>query len=391
MDPETEDIETTGKNRAGLDENDLSAYIEPEAGGTGDLLEIFRRKSLMIFMITVIAIVFAVSATYALPQVYTATSVVQIMPDEIDVGNERLPIQITGNLKDAPLTVGGMTAKTLSSREMAIAILKGAELPEHRMTLRRRITRFVKVTIAKTWLILRYGKIKKLSPGEAAIQDVQSTISANPIKDTFMIEIIVRSEDPDKSAIIANRAAKLYVERRREEKLADSAKVIAAIEVEVTKAEEGLKTAEKQLGDYQIQEGLLSLDSDSVNKIQAMSSLDIMAKQNTRSRVTNPTVEEYRRRAGDLPVIAVRLDELRNEIDRRQKKYDQVSDQLNRVRLQAARSLPNEKVIDKAVPPLYQSKPIKLFYGLAAAFIGLLVGMTLAYIAEKRAAIFNEE
>jgi succinoglycan biosynthesis transport protein ExoP len=250
--------------------------------------EIILRNRILIISLVVCASLGALAATYIMPETYTASALILIRPLDTRRVTDPPAGMKEKELLGFPLV--GADAKVfnqsyaeiIQSRATAKQIVEALHLHEipERVDLSI-FTRAWKYTKEKanfcfyaTLSLLKYGRVEVPDPYEGLIDAIKGSISAQEIRDTYLVQINVNSDDPSFGALIANSAAKVFVDQWRKSYHEDTQEDIGILEGQFMANDAELKTLLNDLEDYKKREGVVDLDVQIPSKIASMSTFE---------------------------------------------------------------------------------------------------------------------
>jgi uncharacterized protein involved in exopolysaccharide biosynthesis len=96
----------------------------------------------------------------------------------------------------------------------------------------------------------KYGFYAEPTPFEGAVEDLRTNIAATPIKDSYLIEIKVRSDGPELAAATAEAVTRAFVRQSSDEFQRNAAKYRTTLADEVERARSEVEAAEGALKGY---------------------------------------------------------------------------------------------------------------------------------------------
>jgi succinoglycan biosynthesis transport protein ExoP len=247
--------------------------------------EIVLRYKVLIITLVLCASLGALAATYVLTETYMAGALVLVRP--IDTRRvtdppagmrekEVLGFPLVGT--DAKISTRSY-AEIIQSRATAKRIVDELKLdqlpkPKERNLLKRAykyLKKKVKELIYYTWTLMKYGRIVKADPYEALVSGIKSSISAMEIRDSHLVQVVARSDDPELAALIANSAARVFVNYWRSLYYEDKEKEVTLMESQLASNTEELNALLDTLEQYKEREGVVDLDMQMRDKISGMS------------------------------------------------------------------------------------------------------------------------
>jgi uncharacterized protein involved in exopolysaccharide biosynthesis len=101
-------------------------------------------------------------------------------------------------------------------------------------------------------------KVEPRSGDETIVANINERLSVVRERDSAVISISVRSQNPELAARIANAIAEAHVRRRTAQSLSDTAEATAWLEQEIARLRVKVQEAEKAVADYRVQNDLFT-------------------------------------------------------------------------------------------------------------------------------------
>jgi uncharacterized protein involved in exopolysaccharide biosynthesis len=184
-------------------------------------LRIVRRFWIPILVVALVASVVAYAASFMVTPVYSSATRVLVRAREA-----RLLSSTGQDLSSRPGTVDLITARSLNqtlaglatSRPVAEEVVRELELDKPRSEdlswfgqLRSAVKRSIRIVSA----YLQYGFYAEPPAFEGAVTAVQRSLEATPVRDSYLIEIKARADDPQLVVAIADAATRAFVRETR--------------------------------------------------------------------------------------------------------------------------------------------------------------------------------
>lgn len=240
------------------------------------ILWTYKKMIALLFLATIITVI---AGTYIFSPIYTATAVVQVQPEAA----EFLVFNKMGESQLVPLTIDPLkmlaetNSKIITSRAVAAQVVNALglhrkEKPEKNPFLRvvKSTKKFIKDSLMIAWDILKYGRYIKPTDYEAAVEGVQRGLFVEANKDTSLISIETGAKDPKTAADIANAAARVFVEYKRELTRKQADILAEDLKRPLDQRRDNLTRAELALSEFKKSKGLASIDDQTSSKIVAL-------------------------------------------------------------------------------------------------------------------------
>ncbi|MGA2015948.1 MAG: polysaccharide biosynthesis tyrosine autokinase [Opitutaceae bacterium] len=110
--------------------------------------------------------------------------------------------------------------------------------------------------------VLQRAALKRMPPGSVPppAAALLGTIDAEPLRNSYLITISVRNDDPDAAALVANRYVEKFMDYLFESVGGKNEEAVAYLKGRAEQLRKDAEDAEKQLQDYMRQHNLVSLD-----------------------------------------------------------------------------------------------------------------------------------
>lgn len=384
-----------------------------------DLLRAWRLIVLyrwMLILLFVSAAIAAVGVTYALDPQYESTALLLLRPYEKlrlepnKSGKEILdyPVSQLGPI-DAPSRTYIEVIKSPALAERVVLTLelhKKRRLPAetYLKELWYRFKEWTRDRATDAWALLRYGAIRDADPLVGTVQRLQRNLALKTTKDTYVFEITFISNDPQEAAAVANQSADLFIEFMLGGDRKESTSVREFLEVRLQQNERVLAAARRALTKFKDRHGTFALKEEYSSKLKTIGELekDLETSEsklaglldqytNSHPKVVERLAERNRLRASlarlraegaSLPGKEKQLDDLQLRVKVAEDNYEAVNRTLEEARIQEASQASEVRVVSRASPAIYPSKPIKVYYGAAGTAAGLLIGLSFVFFME---------
>jgi len=247
----------------------------------------------MIIPLVLCACLGALAVTYVLSETYKSSALLLVRP--ADVGKVTKPPGGFGAKEALGYPLVGVDSKVFSrsyaaiiqSREIAKEIVDELQLdklakPVVKNPLKRAykyLKKKIKVLIYYTWTIMKHGGIKDVDPYDNLVSAIHGSISASEIRETNLIQITVRSQDPEFGAIIANTAAKVFVKHWRKTYYEEAKQNLALVKDQFETNNAELNNLVDSLYRYKKKEGIVDLEAQIPSKISSLSYFERRLRQ----------------------------------------------------------------------------------------------------------------
>lgn len=269
----------------------------------------------MITVLCIAASLTALSLTYILSEKYSATVLVLIR-----VTNEESVLEKVRGFKETggypithttPDTLNATYSEIIKSWAVAERIVESIgyenlqEKPPANVLKRilKSIKTSAKTLVIKTWDILRYGRLEEEDPVQSAIAKVQRGLSAETIKNTYLLRIRARTNNPEISALIANLAAEVFIEYSKQAGGVEATAEEAFIDERLNITKDELTQTREAMEEFKRQEGITLLD------VQATSLLKAMHDVKARLKDTGAVIQTLQREREEIEIQIKKIEQ----------------------------------------------------------------------------------
>jgi uncharacterized protein involved in exopolysaccharide biosynthesis len=349
-------------------------------------LEIIGKYKYLLIAAVLISMGAAIVATYLISEKYTATALLQVRPEEVaSVKDTNMAIFL--GAKDPYATIVQVDIEILKSRPIASYVVKKLSLDksEKRVSSFKRFKAWVKARLFDLWTILKYGYLKKQDPFEKAVSSVQRAIKAVPVRSTYLINLSATASEPGLAARIANTAAEAFINYHRQTVRNEVLTLKRILEEELAERKKRLDEAEERLEKYKKQEKIAALPEEITNRIQAVVQLQVtkaVGSSTKRKASIDRTVSRLLKELEEMTAKERKLESLRRDVKTVENEYLTLLREYETARIAESRAVSGIRIVDKATPPLYPSRPIKVLYAGVAAIAGLVIALGFAFLQE---------
>ena len=231
-----------------------------------DILGLLRRQAKLIIATFLVVVIVAAVGALSLTPIYSSSTLVLVDPSRKNLLDPNVPG--TTSAQDSGRV--DSEVEIIRSDGILMKVIQDANLvtdPEFgvKLGLRDRVA-----------ALLRIGDAQ-LPTGEEALGNVltrlKSAVSVQRRGMTYLIAVTVRSESPEKAAMLANAIATTYITEQVQAKIDNSLASRDIIEQQITQAQQSLVQAERAYNDY------ISTNMDDIIRLTGRTDLrDIQAE-----------------------------------------------------------------------------------------------------------------
>jgi uncharacterized protein involved in exopolysaccharide biosynthesis len=222
----------------------------------------------------------------------------------------------------------------------------------------------------------------------AAVSALQGQIETERVSRTNMIRIIATADTPKKAMDMANTVARVYIDENMREKSTQARQVRSFIEEQLASLETQLKRSEEKLSSFSEQVRNISLSGPIQSRLVDLQfSLAELLQQYTEK---HPKVlqlqEQISRIESQLTTMSsqeLEYTRISREIEVNKKLFSMLKEKLEEAKINDAQRVEDITVVNPAfLPQVPVSSAIHGAKLLTSAFVGLLLGLTVAFILE---------
>jgi capsular exopolysaccharide synthesis family protein len=220
-------------------------------------------------------------------------------------------------------------------------------------------------------MILQRAALKRLPPGSSPppVGSVLGSVDAEPLRNSYLITITVRHEDPEAAALVANRYVDQFMNYLFESVGGKNEDAVVYLKSRSEQLGKDAEDAERKLEDYMRQHNLVSLDKSmniisdrlkSVNSAVTSARLDLLSVEELEKEVVEFRKEgknlleiSYIANYGAVPTLKAQLSEAEQTqallMERYLEKHPKVIDNADKIRVIKAQL---QKAVDLAIADL---------------------------------------
>jgi uncharacterized protein involved in exopolysaccharide biosynthesis len=405
-----------------------------------ELLEFLRllgRHRTTIALMCASAALTALVLTYALTERYAASALVLVRPQEqmqmVGSGSDKqtldFPLPQVVPFEAMTRTFG----EVIRSSAVVGPVVErlGLDQPTVETMWWKRLKNWSKNRLSDAWALLKYGRIEEQDPKEAAIETVQTFLTVEPTKDTYVFQIAYLASDPGVAAAVVNAAADVFVEYNWELYRAEKSKGREFVGEQLAESEAELARAREPMRAFKERNQSVLLERELAAKVETLASnrtelsrtaADIAAAaarlaelnrglrpgpsvvltaklqerptakllateaelRGLQARRTSlaGTIETGGSELGALPPEQLEHARLLSDVKVAESTHEFVKKSYDEARIREAESVPEIRVVSAAVAPVYPERPLKILYVGTAFGMALAAGIVLAIVLE---------
>lgn len=374
----------------------------------------------MILIMSVSSCVTALGLTYVLPEKYPSTAVVLVRPQEKikfaqgGSGREILDYPVS---QSSPIDAPSKTyIAVIQSRAviekivLALDLHNKKRLPDanYYKELWLQFKDAAKDALEWSQNILKYGSGDREDPLNQAVTKTSKNLSLKPTKDTYVFEITHEAGDPQEAAAVANMAAEIFTEYMSTANNKDQASVREFLGDRLRKSARELAAGRQALSKYKEGHGTFSLEEEYKGKLKMINDLDSDLEK-TNSKIAGLTqiyteshpkvvtlLAEKARLVQSLAQLRKSLEahpDKQNHLEKLQllvkvaeDNFEFVNKAYEDARLAEEKQSNEIRIVSRAVPASFPSKPIKYYYAGGGLILALILGIAWAIFLETQRA-----
>jgi uncharacterized protein involved in exopolysaccharide biosynthesis len=409
------------------------------------LWQLCRAYWRFITVVTVVATVAGLGATYVLPEAFEASTDILIRPEQKpsfqqgSAAGKTMDYPVSFNIP--PDTISDTYGAIMSSDAIATRVEDQLQLHTRKeewptqwwLQALFTVRDYARIAVFSTWDFLRYGRVEpQLPPYWKSVKDIKDGLDAKTVGKTYIFTLTATWADPDDAVKIADTAAAAFVEYSRAartseegtsagmlgEQVDETAAKLAAARAKldafkqksgtdsleqqmqlrldgVAKFEDDRETAKKELSevDAELAEIQTILGGGSVAKtLRGDSRSQVEAKQTDRlarrkalvARIgaLSATIDRYQKQATALSGNQSEEQQIALEVGLLEDNYKMLVKSYEEARIAAAQALSEIRVLHPAIRPRYPDGPVKLYYAGGGALTGLLLALGIVLLLD---------
>ena len=245
-----------------------------------------------------------------------------------------------------------------------------------------------------------------MDPFSKEVANVERGLSLGPTKDTYVFDINYEGADPREAADIANVAAELFISYMAKTDTAEASDTREFLAGRLREAENEVIQNRAALRKFKETHLTFMLPDEYSAKLNVISDSEkelekTEAKLSSRQEIYTPAhpsvlsliaeqdrlIRSLRNAKEEIKGNAAKEEELENlklRVRVTGDRYELLSKGFEDARTREANRTSELRIVSKATPPSYPSKPIKLYYGLAGLATGMLLAIGLVLFLEFR-------
>ena len=320
-----------------------------------DYLRIIRKRKFIIIASFVLSILLAIFYTRTQPTVYRAYATVKYEEQKTAIAT--LVERVTWSRGD-PLDT---EVRVIQSRKVAEEVVRRLGLITEKTSL----------------------DDKKM-----IIADIQSSISAEKVKDASLIRITAVGKDPNQITRIANMTAQVYIDENLNQKRREARETREFIQERIVTVEKELTKAEERLTSFKEKESITGVAIQLENKLVGLKSRvsELLARATEKHPEIIRIKTEIKEMEGQLktlPVSELQYARLKRDVEINEKTYRMLREKFEQARIVESEKSPDVTLISASTEPKYPVGPNRRLNLILGSLTGLMLGFILAFITEN--------
>lgn len=372
------------------------------------LIDVLRPRLGMIAVLCLVATLAGYGFSFLVGEEYEAAAVVLVRPQEsIRVSEsgktekEFLGFPVTQTIQVE--TAGKTYIEIIKSTALVEEVVRRLHLDQKREKkpgfLSRLLPETLKTQIKELASILQYGRVIRRDDFEKAVGTVKDNLALESREDTYVFDITYASDDPERSADVANAAAESFIDYMAGINDKETNAVGAQLQKQLRQNRAEMEAAYRRLERFQLEhktfipeteyiEGLKSVETLGIDleKLEA----DIRATQGTLSTSSKTVKRDYLRRVLEerkaaldaLPEVERQMKLLELDVQVNRIAYEIVAKEVKEAEIENANPEPGIRLISRAIAPALPVRPLRGEIALIAFTVALVIGVGLAFLLE---------
>ena len=257
-----------------------------------------------IVLVSLVAALAGVAATYVLPEDYLASTTILIRPQQnVEFApSQKSMLDFPPSFNQPPESISQTYAGVMTSAAVATRVVDLLKLdtlrqePDPRWYVRtyRGLRDRVKVAIKYGWDFARFGRVEEEDPYWAAVRRVGEALAAEPIQDTYLFSLTATWQDPHIAALIADTAADVFIEYTQDARRAEGSTSVAFLDAKLDERGPELDSARERLAAFRTANNAASLEHQLSLKLETLAELEATQEEALKQ------VKEVRAEVGSL-------------------------------------------------------------------------------------------
>jgi capsular exopolysaccharide synthesis family protein len=240
-------------------------------------------------------------------------------------------------------------------------------------------------------VIIELGMVSKDTGADEITQQAsffQGELETDIVKESNVIRIIVRDENPEVASRIANKVAEVYIAENLREKSKQSRSVREFVERQLKEISAKLKSSEEELARFKEVEvptgvGLALQDRLAVLEAEHQKLLRQYTEKYPDTKNIEEEINRLKEQLRALPQKELEYNRLSREVEINAKLYNDLKEKLEAARISEAENVEDVSQVDRAAVPGSPVAPNKSLNYLAGTLLGVLLGLTGAFLVEQ--------
>lgn len=225
-----------------------------------------QRHWMAILVIAVLAMVGGYYSSFLLSPTYVATSRVLVRARDVHYLDAR-----GQDLTKQAGVIDSVLAKSLTDTSSGLIQSQGVaeqvvnalklDLPKPQdQSLLGQLRHAFKQAYTVAYAYIRYGFYSEPPAHKGAVRSTQQALSATPVKDSYLIDIQAKADDPVLAASMANTATSAFVDASRARVQDEASRYRGFLQSEVDRARSAVDDAQAAVANYKQSAGILNID-----------------------------------------------------------------------------------------------------------------------------------
>lgn len=370
-----------------------------------------------IAVVTLVAGISALLATYVLPEKYEGNSVILVRPSSDlklrqEVGGQKEVLDFPVS-QQAPIDAASKTyIEVIKTRTVTSQIVTSLGLHDRVRPTEEQYWKEllqiakdeIKDAIDYVRTLAKYGRVEEIDPVVKAAEKVEENLEMEPTKDTYVFQIKYQASNGIDAAAVANAAADIFITQMAESNESEGRKRREFLERRLAVVSEELAAARQNVESFKESRGTFSIRDEHSSKLGTIASLEgefeagqarlaglrrqyaddhphvasLLAEQHKRA----DSIQRLKAQLSKLPSEEKALADLELAVRVAEEKYEVMSKSFEDARTKETNLASEVRILSRAEAPTYPIKPIKWKYTAGGAALGLAASLLLAFLLE---------
>ena len=245
-----------------------------------EILNLFMRHIYLFVAIVIIVMTFTVAQFYRMKRIYLSTATIEIEPQAANILGSDMELVKSGIDQQVSVSIYYKTQyEIIKSRALSQKVLE--TLPGDKIV---------------EYLGIHYNQNGELPQNIDPVAILQSKISVEPQKSSYIVRISIEDADPEKAAFLANAVATAYIEFNLEKKYFETKDAAKWLVDQSSSLKQNLESSELALFEFKESNNVLATTFEDKQDLLAkriMKLTNTLTDQEIRRSALTAKIEEY--------------------------------------------------------------------------------------------------